>query len=235
MNLSLGRKKAKVADNGGGKNKVADNRHGKNNMESSPSSYDTTSSIPEPDSLEFNELKAISSCHNSVVAMKPGSKVKRLKRMLQEAEEKRNRLQALQQQGVDGVEKAKQEVWSDVLIDASGSKSVTDTKKLKKALKKIEKSKEKSTIEWQARMEAVEESKAAQQEHRETNLKARKEGRPVVSKIEENKSNDKTNVKSKSILPSKTQHKHVKQSDKNRPGFEGKKKVNSDFLNHKSK
>ena len=100
------------------------------------------------ESLEFNEFKEIASSNN-IPTMKPGSKVKRLKRMLQEAEDKRNRLETLQQQGSAGKELAKEELWSDALVDASGSKSVTDTGKLRKALKKIEKSKEKSSKEWQ--------------------------------------------------------------------------------------
>lgn len=228
MNLSLGKKKVKVPHDGDDNKKVT----------YSTSSLESQDAIKLPtgsDSLAFNELKIPTSSYNSASAMKPGSKVKRLKRMLQEAEEKRNRLQTLQQQGDDGMEKAKQEIWSDALIDASGSKSVTDTKKLKKALKKIEKSKEKSTKEWQIRMDTVEESKATQQMQRETNIKARKEGRPVVSKVEEKSSNDKSTIKTKSILPNKGQQKNIKQNDKNRPGFEGKKKANSDFLNHKSK
>jgi hypothetical protein len=84
-------------------------------------------------------------------AGKPGSKIKRLKRMLNEAENKRKRLEEFKKLGGESALQAVQEIWSDTLLDASGSKSVGDTTKLRKALKRVEKYKQKSSNEWQVR------------------------------------------------------------------------------------
>lgn len=79
---------------------------------------------------------------------KPGSKVRRLKRMLQEAEKKKQRIEELKQQGGDGVKRAHAEQWSDIVKEVSGEKVFHDTSKLRKALKRKEKTKSKSAGEW---------------------------------------------------------------------------------------
>lgn len=206
-------------------------------------------------------------------AGKPGSKVRRLKRMLQEAEAKRQRLESLKKSGLDGQEQAQKELWADALIDASGAKSVTDTGKLRKALKRIDKSKERSAREWQGRLEAVEEAQSSKQDRREQNLKNRKIGGPMISsrdkdgtsrKSEGHTDGNKDGSHSSPGQNSNHGHGHghghghkgatgsllkplgskhgshgggggkpgFDKKFKNRPGFEGKKKLSSDrFLN----
>ncbi len=101
--------------------------------------------------VEFNGIVVGSSKPHNPEAGKPGSKMKRLKRMLEEADAKRERLASLQKQGEVGKQQSINEQWSDALKDASGVKSVNDTKKLRKAIKSREKSKERSTREWGVR------------------------------------------------------------------------------------
>merc|ERR1712146_727405 len=101
---------------------------------------------------------------------KPGSKARRLKRMLQEAEKKKQRLEELKQQGADGVKRAHAEQWNDIVKGVSGEKILEDTKKIRKALKRKEKSKAKSADEWKERLDKVRKQKNAKQEKREKNL-----------------------------------------------------------------
>jgi hypothetical protein len=55
----------------------------------------------------------------------------------------------------------KQEQWTDVIKSAGGEKTLNDTTKLRKAIKKREKKKEQSAREWKGRLDTVEsESKA---------------------------------------------------------------------------
>lgn len=182
---------------------------------------------------------------------KPGSKVRRLKRMLQEAEAKRQRLEALKQSGIDGQEQAQKELWVDALIDASGAKSVTDTGKLRKALKRIDKHKEKSAREWQGRLEAVEQAQSSKQERREQNLKNRKIGGPMISSRGDKDGPQSDSTKKGNDAKGQSSHKGTtgsllkplsskqgghnpgfEKKFKNRPGFEGKKKPTADrFLN----
>ena len=79
---------------------------------------------------------------------KPGTKMKRLKRMLETADKKRQRLDELKSAGSVGANRLKQEQWTDVLKSASGEKTLNDTTKLRKAIKKREKKKETSAREW---------------------------------------------------------------------------------------
>jgi hypothetical protein len=98
--------------------------------------------------MDFSEIK-ISSKNYTHDESKPGSKTKRLKRMLQESEEKRIKLEELKASGLEGIEKVKADQWSDAIMKASGEKTLDDSKKLKKALKRIENKKKKSSEEWQ--------------------------------------------------------------------------------------
>lgn len=82
---------------------------------------------------------------------KPGTKMKRLKRMLETADKKRQRLDELKSAGSAGANRLKQEQWTDVLKSATGEKTLNDTTKLRKAIKKREKKKETSAREWKVR------------------------------------------------------------------------------------
>jgi hypothetical protein len=81
---------------------------------------------------------------------KPGSKMLRLKRLLDDAESKRRRLEVLNASGEEGKAMAISEQWSEALKDASGEKttSAINVNKVRKAIKKKEKGKEKSAREW---------------------------------------------------------------------------------------
>lgn len=100
--------------------------------------------------VEFSSLTANASRDPSqaVDFGKPGSKTKRLKKLLDEAEAKRRRLEVLNASGTEGKALALNEQWSDAMKDVSGENTSVDTKKIKKALKKREKSKEKSARDW---------------------------------------------------------------------------------------
>ena len=113
----------------------------------------------------------------------PGSKKQRLQRMLDEAEKKRRRLEDLKAQGEAGKKIAQNELWGDIIKEAAGEKVNIDVTKIKKALKRKEKAKEKSAIKWKERKDAVESAKNAKIDRREANLEARQgknQGKPVV-------------------------------------------------------
>lgn len=123
-----------------------------------------------------------------------------LDRLLDETEKKRERLKELSQQAraksgdkrgssssssggeeaLHAAKKLKVEMWNDALKTASGDKShVAGSKeseqRLKKALKRIEKKKQKSTNEWADRLESAKEEKDARIKKKEDNLSARKD------------------------------------------------------------
>jgi|APGre2960657444_1045066.scaffolds.fasta_scaffold80294_2 Surfeit locus protein 6 len=115
----------------------------------SSDSDDFGNSIEDNGDVEFGDIRGVGlKRQKSEDVGKPGSKVRRLKRMLQEAEKKKQRIEELKQQGTDGVKRAHAEQWNDVVKEVSGEKSFRDTSKLKKALKRIEKTKSKSAGEW---------------------------------------------------------------------------------------
>jgi hypothetical protein len=97
--------------------------------------------------IEFNGI--LSGKQSDPGKGKPGSKMRLLKKMLDDAEIKRKRLNDLKTQGSVGQNRAREEQWTDALADAAGDRTVGDTRKLKKAIKRREKSKEKSAREWQ--------------------------------------------------------------------------------------
>ena len=68
--------------------------------------------------------------------------------------------------GADGVKRAHAEQWNDIVKGVSGEKILEDTKKIRKALKRKEKSKAKSADEWKERLDKVREQKNAKQEKR---------------------------------------------------------------------
>lgn len=63
---------------------------------------------------------------------KPGTKTKRLQRLLEEAEKKRQRLAELKSQGKEGLNRAKEELWVDALKEAAGEKVYQSTTEIRK-------------------------------------------------------------------------------------------------------
>lgn len=183
-----------------------------------------------------------------------GGKVNRLKKLLQEAERKRERLQALTSSDDDLLKKrALTEQWNDALVSAAGGKPLVVSStggasmselKIKKALKRREKKKQKSADQWSIRLQNLENDQQEKLQKREDNLKhkkhratepaeqpeikksvpIRKPGQPLNNTQHANTNNK----KKESHTPNDNNHKQ--KSNTNRAGFEGKKS-DGKFLN----
>jgi hypothetical protein len=207
-----------------------------------------------------------------------GTKKQRLQRLLDEAEKKRQRYQQLSK-STNPLEKQKlqSEQWNDVLSSAAGKKTILVASssssdpsasssstgnggqmvskseiKIKKALKRLEKKKEKSTIEWNDRITTVSEEKNKRQNKREENLAKRRKGGLEATLIDGEKAkeiqggsnrNHSGSNKVKINRPGQPQQQHSQQHPNkhqsndhnkkpNRAGFEGKKS-DGKFLNQK--
>lgn len=158
---------------------------------------------------------------------KPGTKKQRLERMLESAENRRARLQDLRNSGKEGAARLKEEHWNDVIKSAQGVDQV-DTQKVKKALKRREKEKQKSAQEWSTRKKAVDDAEKAKINKRETNLNARKKGGLANEVVTEE------DVKAEKKQGGRNKEKALANR---RPGFEGKSGTagSSQFLNSKMK
>ena len=77
--------------------------------------------------------------------------MKRLQRMLDTAVKKRQRIDDLKSEGPAGAPKLQEEQWADALESASGTKTILDASKLRKAIKKREKKKQVSAQQWKVR------------------------------------------------------------------------------------
>ena len=156
---------------------------------SSSSSSSNSSSIINSDDVQYSLVVKPSSGNTAskgkpAAAAAPGSKMKRLQRMLDTAVKKRQRLDDLKSVGAEGAEQLHQELWADAIDSATGAKTGgTDTGKLRKAIKKREKKKQASAAQWKDRLDAVENDKNARLDKREDNVAARHKkggmGRPA--------------------------------------------------------
>jgi hypothetical protein len=207
-----------------------------------------------------------------------GTKKQRLQRLLDEAEKKRQRYQQLSK-STNPIEKQKlqSEQWNDILSSAAGKKTILVSSssasdpsasssstgngqmisksemKIKKALKRLEKKKEKSTIEWNERLSNVAEEKNKKQNKREENLAKRRKGGLEATLIDGEKAKEiqggsnrnhsgnkvKINRPGQPQQPQQQQQQHNKHQSNdhhnkkpNRAGFEGKKS-DGKFLNQK--
>ncbi|EGW32907.1 uncharacterized protein SPAPADRAFT_54890 [Spathaspora passalidarum NRRL Y-27907] len=135
-----------------------------------------------------------------------------LKAHLLKLEQKKKRLATLAPE-----EQAKQQEkdkWQRVLAQAEGIKVKDDEKLLKKAIKRKEKQKLRSEIEWKDRKQIVKDTVAARAKRREENLKARRENKGKKGK------NQPRLKKFTGIVNKNAQGK------KKRAGFEGSAKSN---------
>lgn len=193
--------------------------------------------------LEFNKMMMINEekapAGTDKNKGKPGSKVQRLKRLLDEAHQKREKITTMANSSDPEEQQALKNVkWNDAIKSASGDKSVliansssglSAEAKLKKAIKRKEKAKQKSASEWKARLDAVEESKAARITKREENITERKNIKQgILSEADKEKL-------AKSVKNANKPEGSSKESGKDgtRVGFEGKKST-GEFLNKKN-
>ena len=177
---------------------------------------------------------------------KSGSKLRRLNKLIEDAEKKKKRINDLKSQGEAGKAQAIQEQWNDVLKEAAGSKVTVNPAKIKKAIKRKEKIKEKSAREWAERTANLESTMNKKIEKREENLLKRKRGPDwVLSPEEEKEQKAKKATEKKRGVPINSKFGNSKSKDagrtdsnfsdgkkKGRAGFEGKK---VEFLNKKQK
>lgn len=100
---------------------------------------------------------------------KGGEKKKRMRKLIEEAEKKQRRMQELRDRGLGlGVSA---EAWDTTLKRAAGDTIKDDPKVLRKAMKRMERSKQKSKARWNANTQQVKDAKDAAQEKRQKNLK----------------------------------------------------------------
>ena len=104
------------------------------------------------------------------------------------------------------------------MSQAEGVKLKDDEKLLKKALKRKEKKKLRSEIEWKERQQVVKDTVAARAKRREENLKARKEGKGQKRK---------NLPKLRKFTGVVNKNKNGQNNKKKRAGFEGSAKSRS--------
>lgn len=163
---------------------------------------------------------------------KPGTKKQRLERMLEDADKRRQRLEKLRRGGEEGKKRLKEEQWNDVINQVSGNDTI-DTQKVRKALKRRERDKQKSAQAWNARTKAVEDHEKGKIQKREGNLKERKmliNGTTPIPTAEEVKAETRSGGRNKE----KALQRNGARKEMKRPGFEGKS-GSGQFLNSKHK
>ena len=135
---------------------------------------------------------------------------KDIKAHLQKLEKKKQKLASMSAE--DQEKQREKDKWQRVMAQAEGIKIKDDEKLLKRALKRKEKKKLKSEIEWKERKQVVKDTVAARAKRREENLKARR---------------DNKGKKHQPKLKKFTGTVNKAQLKKKRAGFEGSAKVKS--------
>lgn len=215
---------------------------------------------PSSTDVQFSNLLMISKeesgSGNQHKVPAPGSKMQRLKRLLDESEKKRTRLESLSREGEIGLKKVESEKWSDALKTAAGQQAIivssgasnTDVK-IRKAIKRRETIKRKSADKWKERLDNTEAAKTSRIDKRESNIAKRKNGGVAVTAEVESSADATANgtgvhkhrnnphseyFKKHNKFPEEnnapTNSRSGKNDTNNRAGFEGKKKM-GDFLN----
>lgn len=180
--------------------------------------------------IDFGNISKVQGNSKDKSIGKPGSKMKRLKRMLEEATTKRQRIETLKSGDDLDIKRAKEEQWTDVLKIAAGESVVLDAKNIKKAIKKREKMKEKSAETWKGRLEKLETAKDEKMQKREENI-LKKQGKPIKEKELEVDVGEKRKRLGGPDGKYSAAKKNATESP-SRPGFEGKK---GGFLNKDNK
>ena len=96
-----------------------------------------------------------------------------MKKLLEEAEKKQRRMQELRESGIGlGVSA---EAWDTTLKRAAGDTVKDDPRLLRKAMKRMERSKQKSKAKWSVNTQQVKDAKDAAQDKRRKNLKLKED------------------------------------------------------------
>lgn len=141
------------------------------------------------------------------------NKKKDLKKLLEDAEAKRQRLEELKKGSEQEQAKAVNLQWSDAFQEADGKRVKDDPTKLKKAIKRKAVKKAKSQKAWKSRLDQVNAAQEEKQSIRNHNLNARKQGGKVGANLSKKRIVDDSEDKGRRL---------------SRAGFEGRKQ---DFLN----
>ncbi|CAJ0581606.1 unnamed protein product, partial [Mesorhabditis spiculigera] len=101
---------------------------------------------------------------------------KDFKRLLEKAEKRQERIDSIRTKNPEKAEKIEESIkWKKVLQQAEGKKVRDNVDLLKKAMKRKEKTKDRTKKKWGERTTAVEEKVAKKQDKRDTNLQKRKD------------------------------------------------------------
>lgn len=146
---------------------------------------------------------------------KKGPANKDIKAHLVKLEAKKRKLAELSPEE-QSIQKEK-DLWKSLMSQAEGVKVKDDEKLLKRTLKRKEKQKLKSEIEWKERKQVVKDTSAARQKRREANLKQRRENKGKKSK-------NQVRLKKFTGVVHKGGSKDGKKDGKKRAGFEGSAK-----------
>lgn len=141
------------------------------------------------------------------------NKTKNLQKMLADAEAKKQRLEELKKGSTEDKEKAEKILWGDTIKEATGERVKDDPAKLRKALKRRDAKKKKSSKAWKSRMDQTKEKMDERQKIRNHNLSKRKLGGAAGANL------SKTKIATEDDS-----------GKKSRAGFEGRKQG---FLNNK--
>lgn len=162
--------------------------------------------------LDYGRISGLQQNDRPVLDFK--NNPKNLKKIIADAEAKRQKLEELKKGSLEEKEKASQMQWTDTFKEADGQRVKDDPSKLKKVLKRKEAKKKKSEKAWKSRMETAHKAVKERQKIRTHNLNARKKGGVIGA-----------NLSKKRIV---TEEDVGKKLERQRAGFEGRKKG---FLN----
>lgn len=128
-------------------------------------------------SIQFNDgTKATSDLsHVRKGERKKGPAKKDVKAHLRLLETKKQSLESRDE--LDQIKLKEKEKWQKAMLQAEGIRLKDDEKLLRKALKRKEAKKRKSTVEWRERKQVVENTVAERQKRREENLQIRKDNK----------------------------------------------------------
>ncbi|KAL0231321.1 hypothetical protein GEMRC1_010725 [Eukaryota sp. GEM-RC1] len=130
-----------------------------------------------------------------------GSRLGKKKAVLQQLQQEKEVIDSLPVKESVGMQQSLQ--WNSALARAQGQKVLDDPTKLRKSIKREEKQKQKSKVQWEARKNSVSEAQKAKQDKRKANLEARKKPKAGVKTAKPNKRPGFEGKRQKAINPKK--------------------------------